>query len=64
MPAKHEAEAASVEAPVLVEAVEIESDSMPEQLPSTGSWMPTIGLLGLFSIGMAGTLRLAADRKK
>jgi hypothetical protein len=64
MPAKHETEVASVEAPVLVEAVEVETASMPEQLPSTGSWMPTIGLLGLFSIGMAGTLRLAVDRKK
>jgi hypothetical protein len=66
MPAKHEAEAASVEAPAPVEAVEIQTVSVdpPEQLPSTGSWMPAIGLLGLFSIGMAGTLRLAADRKK
>jgi hypothetical protein len=65
-PAKHESEVASAEAPIPVEAVEIETVSVdpPEQLPSTGSWMPTIGLLGLFSIGMAGTLRFAADRRK
>lgn len=66
MPAKHQAEVASVEAPAPVEVVEIETATVdpPEQLPSTGSWMPAIGLLGLFSIGMAGTLRFASDRKK
>lgn len=62
LPAKHEQEVASAETPVLVEA-EVETVAM-EQLPSTASWMPTIGLLGLFSIGMAGMLRLAVDRKQ
>ena len=60
VPAKHEPEAASVETPVLLEA---EVETVPvEQLPSTGSWMPTIGLLGLFSIGIAGMLRFAVNR--
>jgi hypothetical protein len=60
MPAKHEPEVASVET-LVVDSVPMDT---PEQLPSTGSWLPTIGLLGLCSIGMAGMLRLAVDRKQ
>jgi hypothetical protein len=66
VPTKDEPEAANVETPALIEAVAVETAPMyaPEQLPSTGSWMPTIGLLGLFSIGVAGMLRFAVDRKQ
>ena len=38
--------------------------NMPEKLPKTASPLPLIGLIGLLSLGLAGTLRFAASRMK
>jgi len=38
--------------------------TVPQRLPKTGSSLPLIGLLGLLSIGTAGTLRQVARRMK
>jgi len=35
-----------------------------DELPATASWMPLLGLAGLFSFATAGMLRLAAARAK
>ena len=39
-------------------------DGLPDELPATGSALPVIGLIGLLSIGAAGTLRLVAVKSK
>ncbi len=39
-------------------------DGLPGELPATGSALPLIGMIGLLSIGTAGTLRLVAVKSK
>jgi hypothetical protein len=39
-------------------------DGLPGELPTTGSALPLIGLIGLLSVGTAGTLRLVAVKSK
>lgn len=37
---------------------------LPDELPTTGSALPLIGLIGLLSVGTAGALRLVAVKSK
>lgn len=39
-------------------------DGLPDELPTTGSALPLIGMIGLLSIGTAGMLRLVAVKSK
>lgn len=39
-------------------------DALPQELPTTGSPLPLIALIGLTSIGAAGTLRLATAKRR
>jgi hypothetical protein len=47
-----------------VEAVELQTQELPQELPHTASELPLIGLLGIASLGLAGALRLATVRER
>jgi len=39
-------------------------DGLPDELPTTGSSLPFIGMIGLLSLGTAGAMRLVAVKSK
>jgi LPXTG-motif cell wall-anchored protein len=65
-PAQQEVEIAEVFTPPPPSATQAAAapNPMPKRLPKTGSSLPLIGLLGLMSLGAAGSLRFVATRMK
>jgi hypothetical protein len=43
---------------------EAHADTLPQELPHTGSELPLIGMLGIGALGLAGTLKLVVARSK
>ncbi len=62
-PNQEEAEIAEVFTPAPASAAPTQP-AMPKRLPKTGSSLPLIGLLGLISLGAAGSLRFVAHRMR